>query len=211
MHYFSEATNILQAEMKPTINQVIPVVDSLENALESINKDTASINALCECLLNSLVRRFSYLLQSSVHLAATALDATIKLSFIDNTKPGKKFVFDSSIVKRKLKQLLPESAVDVQVNPVSLQPEPAKKRRLLDFISVSLDVCSTYSSGLDNELQSYFDQPRVKTDPIQFWFERNTTSLSTLALQFFLFHLAHHPLNAYFPKQVLYLTKEEQD
>ena len=49
MHYFSEATNILQAERKPTINQVIPVVDSLENALESINKDTASINALCEC------------------------------------------------------------------------------------------------------------------------------------------------------------------
>ena len=49
MHYFSEATNILQAERKPTIIQAIPVVDSLENALETINKDTASINALCEC------------------------------------------------------------------------------------------------------------------------------------------------------------------
>ena len=36
MHYFSEATNILQAERKPTINQVIPVVDSLENALYKI-------------------------------------------------------------------------------------------------------------------------------------------------------------------------------
>ena len=48
MHYFSEATNILQVERKPTINQVIPVVDSLENALESVNIDTASINALCD-------------------------------------------------------------------------------------------------------------------------------------------------------------------
>ena len=47
MHYFSEATNILQVERKPTIIQVIPVVDSLENALDSINKDTASINMLC--------------------------------------------------------------------------------------------------------------------------------------------------------------------
>ena len=48
MHFFSEATNILQAEREPTINQVIPVVDYLENALESINKDPASINALCD-------------------------------------------------------------------------------------------------------------------------------------------------------------------
>ena len=33
MHYFSEATNILQAERKPTINHVVPAVDSLEKAL----------------------------------------------------------------------------------------------------------------------------------------------------------------------------------
>ena len=44
------------------------------------------------------------------------------------------------------------SIKDVQVKPVSLQSEPAKKRRLLDFSSVLLDACSTYSSGLDTEL-----------------------------------------------------------
>jgi hypothetical protein len=161
MNYFSEATNILQAERKPTISQVIPVIDSLENALKSINKDTASINALCESLTNSLEKRFSYLLDSSVHLAATALDPTIKLSFTDNNKPGKKFTVDSSIVKRKLQQMLPETEDNVLL--VSSEPEPSKKRRLLDFSSVSLD-CSTCtsSSGLNIELQSYFDQPQIK-------------------------------------------------
>ena len=68
------------------------MVDSLENALQSINKDTASINALCECLLNSLEGWFSYLHQSSVHLAATALDPRINLSFTDSSKIGKKFL-----------------------------------------------------------------------------------------------------------------------
>ena len=100
------------------------------------------------CVNASLERWFSYLTQSSVH---TALDPTIKLSFTDNTKPGKRFVFDSGIVKREIKQLLPE--VDRQVNPqVSLpltQPEltPAKKPRLLDFSSVLSIVCSTNSYG----------------------------------------------------------------
>ena len=80
MNYFFRSDQYTPAEIKTTINQMIPVVDSLENALENINKNTASIN------------------------------------------------------------------------PVSLQPEPVKKSRLLDFSSVSLDVCSTYSSGLDKEL-----------------------------------------------------------
>ena len=74
MSFFAEATDILQAEGKSTINRVIPVVDSLENALESINTESASINALCQCLINSLESRFAYLMMSSVHLAG--LDST---------------------------------------------------------------------------------------------------------------------------------------
>ena len=92
------------------------------------------------------------------------------------------------------------SMKNVQVNPVSLQPEPAKKHRLLDFSSVSLDACSTYSSGLDTELQSYYDQPCVKADPIQFWSERNTTSLSTLALQPFSIPSSSAPAEHLFSK-----------
>ena len=154
---------------------------------------------MCECLLNSLRRQFSYL--SSVHLAATALDPTIKLSFTDNTKPGKRFVSDSSIVKRKLNQLLPESEVDVQVNPVSLQPEPTKKCRLLDFSSVSLDACSTYSSGLDTELHTVLLWSNLgysRSHPV--FSERNTTSLTTSALQLFSIPSSSTPVECFFSK-----------
>ena len=51
MEYFLEATNILQQEGNPTSNQVIPVVDSLENALIQTSRENAAVNALCECLL----------------------------------------------------------------------------------------------------------------------------------------------------------------
>ena len=59
MQYFSEATNILQCEGFPTLNCVIPVVDSLENALIQASRENAAINALCECLLISLGRQHS--------------------------------------------------------------------------------------------------------------------------------------------------------
>lgn len=85
MQYFSEATNILQGEDLPTSNRVIPVIDSLENALIEHTRDVASINALCEMLLTSLRKRFQYLLHSPIHQAATALDPRIKFSFTDHT------------------------------------------------------------------------------------------------------------------------------
>lgn len=59
MSYFVQATDILQRENTPTSSRVIPVIDSLENAL---NRSRAAINALCE--RNSLQQRFSYLLDS---------------------------------------------------------------------------------------------------------------------------------------------------
>ena len=108
MSYFSEATDILQRDQEPTTNRVIPVIDSLENALRSISRDSAAKNALCECLLNSLQKHFSYLLDSSLHQAATALDPRVKLTFTDNSpaSSGKIFNFKSSVVKEKVKELL---------------------------------------------------------------------------------------------------------
>ena len=53
MQYFAEATDILPAEKEPTAGNVTPVNDSLENAVSGIESN-AAINALCECLLNSL-------------------------------------------------------------------------------------------------------------------------------------------------------------
>lgn len=58
MSYFSEATNILQCDQEPTFNRVIPVIDSLENALISCSRANAAKNALCEALLHSLQNRF---------------------------------------------------------------------------------------------------------------------------------------------------------
>ena len=55
------------------MNRVIPIIDSLENALHQTSRENAAVNALCESLLNSLQKRFGYLLTSEIHLAATAL------------------------------------------------------------------------------------------------------------------------------------------
>ena len=137
MQFFAEATDIIQCEEKATFHRVIPVIDSLENALHSINWDAACINALCERLLNSLDKRFSYLLESRLHIAATALDPSVKLSFADNassTQPGKKFIFDSSLVKRKLKELLPSDVTNCRTQ--QLPQNTTKKPRLLDYIIV---------------------------------------------------------------------------
>ncbi len=93
MDFFSEATNILQREENPTSNRLIPVIDSLENALLQTNRDNPAINAFCERLLTSLRRRFDYLLHSEIYQAATALDPRIKISFTDSQKEGKVFLF----------------------------------------------------------------------------------------------------------------------
>ena len=50
MQYFAEATDILQHDNIPTCNRVISVVDSLENAIKSVNRENAAINAMCEAL-----------------------------------------------------------------------------------------------------------------------------------------------------------------
>ena len=96
MSYFAEAIDILQCDKEPTFNRVIPVVDSLENALKSVSRDNPAISAMCEALLNSLQQHFSYLLDSAFHQAATALDPRFKLSFTNNTS-GKFFIFKSDV------------------------------------------------------------------------------------------------------------------
>ena len=63
---------------------MIPVVDSLENALIQVNRDNAAVNALCE--------RLQYLLSSDIHQAAAALDPRAKFSFTDHQRPSKEFV-----------------------------------------------------------------------------------------------------------------------
>ena len=174
MQYFAEATNILQAEGKPTSNSVIPVVDSLENTLKTINRDHMAINALCEHLLNSLEQCFGYLKDSPLHQAATVLDPNINLSFTDNNEEGKVFTFTSSEVKRSVKGLLPESA-PLTPGPSTVarshddDAQPKKKKpRLMDFCSIPKQPDHTLLD-IDIELQTYFDQPHLKqVNPIKY-------------------------------------------
>ena len=109
MQYLAEATDLLQASNQPTSGRVILIIDSLENTLKTTERSTPAINALCEHLLHGLQQRFSYLLDSSVHQAATALDPQIKLTFTDNSSPSKYFIFSSTTVKEKIMSLLPQS------------------------------------------------------------------------------------------------------
>ena len=81
MQLFAEATDLLQAEKKPTSSSVTPIIDSLENPLLSMERETPAINGLCETLLNGLQRQFSHLLESKIHQSATALDPRIKTYF----------------------------------------------------------------------------------------------------------------------------------
>ena len=142
MQYFAEATDILQRDNIPTCNRVIPVVDSLENAIKSVNRKNAAINAMCETLRISLERRFSYLLQSAIHQAATALDPRVKLAFTNNTTDGKFFIFQSTTVKKNIQELLSGSTIHFgsTLGPITnsrenAAPQPLKKKKLY-WISV---------------------------------------------------------------------------
>lgn len=58
MAYFAQATDILQGENMPTSNRVIPVIDSLDNALTSLDRSQPAINALCQRMLKQLAAAF---------------------------------------------------------------------------------------------------------------------------------------------------------
>lgn len=184
MQYFAEATDILQAEKEPTAGNVIPVIDSLENAVNGIERSNAAINALCESLLNSLKNRFSYLLDSAIHLAATTLDPRIKLTFTNNSSPGKYFKFNSFVVKDKVQSLLPDStpaAFPQSSHTPAFDKQASKKRRLLDYCSLSSQVQNEALSPASRLLQEYYDTPTVAVKPIIFWSQREKSALRTLS------------------------------
>lgn len=136
MQLFAEATDF-QAEKKPTSGSIIPIIDSLENALLSMERETPAINALCETLLNGLQHHFSHLLESKIHQSATALDPCIKLTFTDNDNFRKFFIFSSTVVKQHIQSFLPSPSS----KPVPITPVPAavavnngaKRQRLSQF------------------------------------------------------------------------------
>ena len=162
MQYFAEATDLLQAEKYPTSCSVIPVIDSLENALLSIDREVAAVNALCEALLNGLQHHFSHLLDSKIHLSATALDPHIKLTFTDNADAKKFFKFSSAVVKRQIRSFLPPRLpVSTQTTPVAAE-DGSRKKRLLEYSFHSqYESAMTPTNNVDVELQTYLESPTV--------------------------------------------------
>ena len=98
LRLFQEATDILQASKKPTLPHMVPIVQQLENALLQSFPSIASINAFRIRLLNSLRKRFDYLKITSLHVVATILDPSTKLSFAEHsiTDTSRHFTFDYS-------------------------------------------------------------------------------------------------------------------
>ena len=214
--FFSEATNILQQDAVPTSNQVIPVVDSLENALLQANRDNSAVNAFCEALLTSLRRRFGFLLTSKLFQAATALDPSVKLSFTGCHPEGSKyFIFSSIDVIQAINSLLPssdgQSSASSSISQDFVHPNPTKKRKLMDFSSISGDA--EYTSHANNttttELQAYFDQPRLSNDVdmLSFWAQRRSLKLSCLALQLLSVPCSSAPVERLFSKAGIILSK----
>ena len=206
MQYFAQATDILQGEKMSTCNRVIPVIDSLENALLCIDRSNPAINALCERLVTSLQQRFSYLLESSIHQVATLLDPSIKLSFTDHSDERKFFVFSSTEVKSKARELLPvEQTLTSSLAPVEASESPkSKKPKLMDFSTVTINTASTASCG---ELQHYLDQPVVNVKAVEYWAERKITPLSTLALQLLSVPSSSAPVERLFSKAGFLLSQ----
>ena len=91
-------------------------------------------------------------------------------------------------MKKNIQELLPGSMIHSgsTLGPITnsrenAAPQLPKKNKLLDFSSL-LPTNSSVNE-IDIELQTYFDSPVLKTEPITFWSSRNVTELSTLALQ----------------------------
>ena len=63
----------------------------------------------------TITRGLVYLLNYVIHEAATALDPRVKLSFADQHREGKVFVFPSRDVKLPIKSLLPPDPQPIPV------------------------------------------------------------------------------------------------
>lgn len=212
MDYFSEATNILQQEGAPTSDRLIPVIDSLENAILQTDRDNPAVNVLCERLLSSLCDHFDYLLRSELYQASTALDPRMKLSFTDsdNSSGRKHFLFSSSTVKQSILSLLsyrPQQVIHSTPTPSVISAPATKKPRLLDFCSVSDDSRLEKAVDVETELQTFFDQPRLDVTPIKFWTNRKKTQLSALALQLLSVPCSCAPVEQLFSKAGIILSQ----
>ena len=146
---------------------------------------------MCEALSNSLQLKFSYLLDSAFHQAATALDPQVKLSFAtsNNSIPGKFFTINTAVAKENVKKLLPVPPAGgshslEETDRSRTAGEGSSKKRLLDFSSTSLRPTG-FANDIDAEMEAYFAHPTMDIKPLKFWMERKESPSRNLALQLY--------------------------
>ena len=133
--------------------------------------------------MTSIRERFGYLLHSKLFQAAVAVDPAIRFSFTDHQQDNKFFTFSSNDVKLSVKALIPPATANQSGKQTETQP-PSKKKRLMDFCSISdVEGCVGTINDVDTEIEMYFAQPRLQINPIEFWTQGSKSRLSGVALE----------------------------
>lgn len=207
LSFFAEATDLLQAELKPTISVVIPVLISLERALRSFSTKSEATafpsetgNQLCDALLQSLQTRFNFVRTDPIYIAGAILDPSLKLSFaMSNEAIDMFFFFQRDECKAAalhlLQRLSPRDRSDlclesasrgessIQRNSSDDNSSTCPKRRLLDFLSESNNPITQTPASLSTAFDDYLSTPLQSVpNAVLYWLNSNSI-LRTAALE----------------------------
>ena len=204
LDYFSEATDLFEGKQQATICRVIPVLISLESALSMFTAKTVSATALNNALLHALRTRFHEILYSVIHIIATILDPSVKLSFTRTDKRNC-FSFDLEACKKRATAFLitlndtqeirihgstahdstahGAQPAQPRLKTVSVCKSPAKKR-LMDYYMPEDEGESATSEKhpVEQALNSYLESDRQASPSVEYCISAKSV-LSNFALE----------------------------
>ena len=161
---------------------MVPIVQQLQNALLQSSPSIASINAF-RIRLNSLRKRFDYLKITSLHVVATILDPSTKLSFAEHsiTDTSRHFTFDYSKSRQMVISYFIAKVKECDVMNIECHDSPGpsspKILKLSDFSLRKTTIEVTNNKDSWKKLfECYLDTPEIpqSVDPIKFWSENST-------------------------------------
>ena len=208
LSYFAEATDIVEGDLKPTINKIIFVVMSLESALlsiplTSIFPNVSVIDTFRTSLLDSLRTRFDYLLNTPLFITSTILDPSVKLSFTKENRPenivfGFSYEDTKSIALTYIRNQLNElsigidletdfcdSNISVPTNDVLdvATSEPPRKKHLMEFFQGNSNIFSKPKFSLVDSFEKYLSTDfHPVNNPAQYWIN-SCSPLCKIALE----------------------------
>ena len=135
--YFSEVTDIIEAELRPTICKVIPIKISIENALLSYQPKIPISTTFKETILRSLQSRFKNLHNDQLFITTLILDPSIKLSFC---KPPlnyeSRFVYDEAFCKNIFQTYMLSISKDKNINETHSEHSQAVSNSTVDILQI---------------------------------------------------------------------------